>query len=103
MSRDSAAYNNVVLVTGSSPGFGRLIVTRLVQRGYTVFASLRDISNRNRKHVVESQELRRAEDLRLSIIELDVTDDRSVRPAMVCGSGFPQASRRSANNSPMTP
>ena len=103
MSRDSAAYNNVVLVTGLSTGFGWLIATRLVRRGYTVFASMRDISNCNRKHVVESQELCRAEDLRLSIIELDVTDDRSVRPAMVCGPGFPQASRRSANHSPMTP
>jgi NAD(P)-dependent dehydrogenase (short-subunit alcohol dehydrogenase family) len=97
MSRDSAAYNNVALVTGSSTGFGQLIATRLVRRGYTVFASMRDIRNCNRKHVVELQELRRAEDLCLSIIELDVTDDRSVRPAMVCGSRFPQASRRSAD------
>ena len=79
MSRGSAAHHNVVLVTGSSTGFGRLIATGPARRRYSVFASMRDMSGRNRKHVVELEELRRAENLRLSVIELDVADDRSVR------------------------
>jgi NADP-dependent 3-hydroxy acid dehydrogenase YdfG len=37
------ADSDIVLVTGSSTGFGRLISTTLAHRGHTVFASMRDI------------------------------------------------------------
>ena len=76
------ADNGVVLVTGASTGFGRLISVTLARRGYTVFASMRDIAGRNRSHAAELEELQRQEDLRLSVVELDVTDDLSVRQAV---------------------
>lgn len=80
--RDAVAEQRVVLVTGSSTGFGRLISTTLAQSGYTVFASMRDISGRNRDRAAELEELCRKENLRLHTVELDVTDDRSVVQAV---------------------
>jgi NAD(P)-dependent dehydrogenase (short-subunit alcohol dehydrogenase family) len=54
----------------------------LARRHYTVFASMRDIASRNRNHAGELAELRRKEGLRLTAIELDVTDDASVQQAI---------------------
>jgi NAD(P)-dependent dehydrogenase (short-subunit alcohol dehydrogenase family) len=70
--------NNIVLVTGTSTGFGRLISTTLARSGYTVFASMRAVSGRNRGNAAEIEELARKENLRLHVVELDVTDDASV-------------------------
>jgi NAD(P)-dependent dehydrogenase (short-subunit alcohol dehydrogenase family) len=72
----------VVLVTGSSTGFGRLTSVALARRGYQVFASMRDVSGRNRRHATDLEELGRKENLRLAVVELDVTDDRSVNEAI---------------------
>src|SRR5271166_5500129 len=74
--------NDVVLVTGASTGFGRLTSVTLARRGYTVFASMRDIAGRNRSHAANLEELQRQENLRLSVVELDVTDDLSVHQAV---------------------
>src|SRR5271166_3604090 len=74
--------NDVVLVSGASTGFGRLTSVTLARRGYTVFASMRDIAGRNRSHAADLEELQRQEKLRLSVVELDVTDDLSVRQAV---------------------
>ena len=38
---------DVILITGSSTGFGRAAAETLTRRGYTVFATMRDISGRN--------------------------------------------------------
>jgi len=82
MSTQAGSEKGAVLVTGSSTGFGRLISTTLAQRGYTVFASMRDINGRNRDRAAELEELRRKENLRLHVVELDVNDDRSVEQAV---------------------
>ena len=76
------AENNVVLVTGASTGFGRLTSVTLARRGYAVFASMRDVAGRNRTHSAALEELGRKENLRLRIVELDVTSDSSVEHAM---------------------
>lgn len=76
------ADNDVVLVTGASTGFGRLISVTLPRRGSTVFGSMRDIAGRNRSHAADLEERQRQETLRLSVVELDVTDDLSVRQAV---------------------
>ena len=39
--------NEVVLITGASTGFGRTASEALAQRGYRVFATMRDRSGRN--------------------------------------------------------
>ena len=36
-----------LLVTGSTSGFGRLMVETLASRGYTVFAGMRDVAGKN--------------------------------------------------------
>lgn len=61
-----------ILVTGSSGGFGRLIVTDLLAKGHKVAASLRDAKGRNAKAAAEL----RAEGA--SVVEIDVTDEASV-------------------------
>jgi NAD(P)-dependent dehydrogenase (short-subunit alcohol dehydrogenase family) len=37
----------VVLITGASTGFGRLIAETLARRGYRVFATMREVNGRN--------------------------------------------------------
>jgi NAD(P)-dependent dehydrogenase (short-subunit alcohol dehydrogenase family) len=65
-----------ILITGTSSGFGRETAERLARDGYRVFAAMREIASRNRKH---------AEALRsqkMHVVELDVTDDGSVDRAI---------------------
>jgi NAD(P)-dependent dehydrogenase (short-subunit alcohol dehydrogenase family) len=76
------ATDNVVLVTGASTGFGRLISITLARHGYVVYASMRDIGRRNRENAAELEDLGRKQGLRLRIIELDVTVDSSVQRAV---------------------
>lgn len=39
-----------ILITGASSGFGRDTAETLAHAGHQVFASMRDISDRNRPH-----------------------------------------------------
>jgi hypothetical protein len=45
--------NQVVLITGSSTGFGRLFKETLARKGHTVFAAMRDPGGRNAKNATE--------------------------------------------------
>ncbi len=72
----------VVLITGSSTGFGRLFAETLARHGHTVFATMRDPGGRNAKNASEIRELAKKESLPLHILELDVTDDASVEQAV---------------------
>jgi NAD(P)-dependent dehydrogenase (short-subunit alcohol dehydrogenase family) len=67
-----------ILVTGSSSGFGRLTSETLARRGHRVFASMRDVDDRNAAAAAELEELARSEELPLTVLDLDVRDDRSV-------------------------
>jgi len=72
----------VVLVTGASTGFGRLIAETLARHGHTVFATMRDPGGRNARNAEELRALARRESLPLHVLELDVTDDGSVERAV---------------------
>jgi NAD(P)-dependent dehydrogenase (short-subunit alcohol dehydrogenase family) len=72
----------VVLITGSSTGFGRLIAETLARRGHTVFATMRDIQGRNATNATEIRALAEKESLPLHVLELDVTNDASVDQAV---------------------
>ena len=72
----------VILVTGSSNGIGRLTVATLARQGHTVYASMRDANGRNAAARTELQQLAKDENLDLTVIELDVTDDTSVEKAV---------------------
>jgi NAD(P)-dependent dehydrogenase (short-subunit alcohol dehydrogenase family) len=71
-----------VLVTGASTGFGRLIADTLARKGYTIFATMRDLAGRNAKNSSEIRALAQKESLPLHVLELDVTDEASVNRAV---------------------
>jgi NAD(P)-dependent dehydrogenase (short-subunit alcohol dehydrogenase family) len=70
--------NPVVLVTGTSTGFGRLIAEALARKQYIVFATMRNMEGRNAKAAAELRTLAERESLALNVAELDVTRDASV-------------------------
>jgi NAD(P)-dependent dehydrogenase (short-subunit alcohol dehydrogenase family) len=72
----------VVLVTGSSTGFGRLFTETLARKGHTVFATMRDPGGRNAKNASEIRALAEKDSLPIHVLELDVTDDASVERAV---------------------
>jgi NAD(P)-dependent dehydrogenase (short-subunit alcohol dehydrogenase family) len=72
----------VVLITGSSTGFGRLFANTLARNGHTVFATMRDPGGRNAKNASEIRTLAEKDSLPMHVLELDVTDDTSVEGAV---------------------
>jgi NAD(P)-dependent dehydrogenase (short-subunit alcohol dehydrogenase family) len=72
----------VVLITGASSGFGRLIAETLARKKFQVFATMRNVKGRNAAAAREIAELAKRESLTLQVVELDVTDDLSVENAV---------------------
>jgi NAD(P)-dependent dehydrogenase (short-subunit alcohol dehydrogenase family) len=72
----------VVLITGSSTGFGRLFTDTLARKGHTVFATMRDPEGRNAKNAAEIRTLAEKNSLPIHILEMDVTDEASVERAV---------------------
>jgi NAD(P)-dependent dehydrogenase (short-subunit alcohol dehydrogenase family) len=72
----------VVLITGSSTGFGRLFTETLARKGHTVFATMRDPAGRNAKNAAEIRTLAEKDSLPIHVLEMDVTDDASVQRAV---------------------
>ena len=72
----------VVLITGSSTGFGRLFTETLARNGHTVFATMRDPGGRNSKNASEIRTLAQKDSLPIHVLEVDVTDDASVQRAV---------------------
>jgi len=72
----------VVLITGASGGFGRLIAEMLARKKFQVFATMRNVKGRNTAAAREIAELAKHESLPLQVVELDVTDDLSVESAV---------------------
>jgi NAD(P)-dependent dehydrogenase (short-subunit alcohol dehydrogenase family) len=68
----------VVLITGSSTGFGRLFVDTLARKGHTIFATMRDPGGRNAKNASEIRTLAEKDSLPIYVLELDVSDEASV-------------------------
>src|SRR5437879_5809708 len=79
-----------ILVTGSTSGFGRLMVETLARQGYIVFAGMRDVAGKNAPAAEALRQLADREQLVLHVVELDVTDDASVEQvieAMIGAAG----------------
>lgn len=72
----------MVLITGSSTGFGRLFAETLARKGHTVFATMRDPGGRNAKNAAEIRTLVEKDSLPIQVFEMDVTDDASVERAV---------------------
>jgi NAD(P)-dependent dehydrogenase (short-subunit alcohol dehydrogenase family) len=72
----------VVLITGASSGFGRLIAETLARKKFQVFATMRNLKGRNAAAAREIAELAERDSLSLQPLELDVTDNISVERAV---------------------
>ncbi len=68
--------SKIVLITGSSTGFGRDTAETLAQAGYNVIASMRDPQGKNRTHA-ESLKAKN-----IQVVALDVTSQESVDRAI---------------------
>ncbi|MFM9878794.1 MAG: SDR family oxidoreductase [Burkholderiaceae bacterium] len=67
----------VVVITGCSSGFGEGAVKAFANKGYRVWGTLRDAQGRNAAKSAALQ----AYSNKVSVIDMDVTDDASVTAA----------------------
>ncbi|HKD51389.1 MAG TPA: SDR family oxidoreductase [Candidatus Acidoferrum sp.] len=72
----------VVLITGTSSGFGRLIAETLARKEFHVFATMRNRKTKNAAAARELEQLAERESLNLNVVDLDVTEDASVEQAV---------------------
>src|SRR5579859_3696503 len=74
--------DKVVLVTGATSGFGRLTAETLAREGYSVYASMRQSTGKNQAAAQQLSSWAAEKALKLSVLDLDVTDDGSVQAAI---------------------
>jgi NAD(P)-dependent dehydrogenase (short-subunit alcohol dehydrogenase family) len=70
--------NKVILITGSSSGFGNLIAQTLAKGGHTVYASMRNLHSDNAEKAALLQHWAIDNKVNLKVIDLDVTKSSSV-------------------------
>ena len=69
--------SKVIIITGSSSGFGKLAAESLAAKGHKVYATMRNVSSKN-KAVAEELGARE----HITVLDLDVTNDESVKSAV---------------------
>ena len=67
----------VVLITGTNSGFGYLTAKACAERGYTVYATIRETQGRNAERANELSAIEN-----IHVVELDVTDGEAVKKAV---------------------
>ena len=73
---------SVIVVTGSSSGFGALTARALARSGHIVYAGMRATAERNALRVEELAKLSAAEGIDIRGVEMDVQDQHSVDAAI---------------------
>jgi len=68
--------NKIVFITGTSTGFGKLMTITLSKAGHTVIAGMRGTTDKNEAVAKELSALSNVE-----VVDIDVTDDASVKKA----------------------
>src|SRR5215470_5799855 len=76
--------NPVVLITGTSTGFGRLFAEKFARNGYSVFATMRGVNGKNADRAQSLLAFAAQNALRIEVMEMDVTNEASVN-ACVAG------------------
>jgi NAD(P)-dependent dehydrogenase (short-subunit alcohol dehydrogenase family) len=74
--------SKIILITGTSSGFGRLSAEALARAGHIVYASMRDTSGRNAPQVEKMRRFSRENGVDLRPVELDVQREDSVDVAI---------------------
>src|SRR5712691_1509106 len=72
----------VILITGCSSGFGRLMFEPLAREGHTVYATLRDVSGRNASVAGTISQRSEVSNLRAHVVQMDVTSTAEVQGVM---------------------
>lgn len=73
--------SKIILITGASTGFGNLTAKLLAQNGHTVYATMRDTNGKNKAHKDALLDWAKSHQANLRVVELDVTQDKSVEDA----------------------
>jgi NAD(P)-dependent dehydrogenase (short-subunit alcohol dehydrogenase family) len=71
-----------ILITGASSGFGQLMAIALVDKGYKVWASMRNLEGKNSAKAEELRNKIQTGSGTLELMELDVTNTLSVKKAI---------------------
>jgi NAD(P)-dependent dehydrogenase (short-subunit alcohol dehydrogenase family) len=67
-----------MLITGCSSGFGYIAAKQLAKRGHIVYASMRSAAENNAGPAAELRTFSDSEEVKLEVLDLDVTSERSV-------------------------
>jgi NAD(P)-dependent dehydrogenase (short-subunit alcohol dehydrogenase family) len=71
-----------VMITGSSSGFGELTARLLAEKGHRVIATMRGVNGNNENKARALRDWATDKGYQLEVIELDVTDQRSIDRAI---------------------
>lgn len=72
---------STILITGASTGFGNQTAKLLSEKGHIVYATMRDINGKNKAHKDALLAWAKSHQANLRVVELDVTQDKSVEDA----------------------
>ncbi|MCB2208260.1 MAG: SDR family oxidoreductase [Bacteroidetes bacterium] len=70
-----------ILITGCSTGFGFKSAMYLAEKGHHVFATMRNMNGKNKKAASELMAFSNSKNLKIKVLEMDVTSDQSVSEA----------------------
>lgn len=70
-----------ILITGCSTGFGYDSAKYFAEKGHYVYASMRNINGKNAEAASSLTEFAKAKNLKIEVLEIDVTSDESVNAA----------------------
>ena len=73
---------NIIVITGTSSGFGALTARALADAGHTVYASMRETAGRNAPQVEDVKKYAAKQNVDLRAIEMDVSQQESVDAAI---------------------
>lgn len=73
---------NKILITGCSSGFGYDATKYLAEKGHHIYATMRNVSSKNATAATELKAFADSRNLKIDVVEMDVTSDESVQAAM---------------------
>lgn len=71
-----------ILITGCSSGFGYESAKYLAKKGHHVYATMRNVSGKNKQPASELKNFAQDQNLSINVLEMDVTSDKSVVAAV---------------------